>query len=88
METKEEFKIDVVKAIAHLNFIKDKAYYKGKNEERQKAERDLKQLEREIEDYIDYLGKSNKMWSNSQEDIAYLILNKIREVRKTLGGDL
>jgi len=36
----------------------------------------------EIEDYVDYLSKSNEMWRKSQEDIAYLILDKIQNLKK------
>jgi hypothetical protein len=39
-------------------------------------------IQREIEDYVDYLSKSNEMWRKSQEDIAYLILDKIQNLKK------
>ena len=41
---------------------------------------EYKFIEREVEDYIDELGKSNDMWRNSQEDIAYMILKKLRNI--------
>ena len=39
-------------------------------------------IQREVEDYIDELSKSNDLWRKSQEDIVYLILEKIQNIKK------
>jgi len=48
----------------------------------------IKELQRDIEDYVDNLRKSNDMFRKSQDEVAEMILDKIQKFKlKYLEGN-